>query len=112
MIEFSISPDDAELIEKIVTRAFKELYTVPAADWRRVLRESQPSKLHVLMDLTAVHANGNPLYLRELLNAPPFDFAHDIYGIRRHLDRETGELTNCFVPRYSVIVSRETPEVA
>jgi hypothetical protein len=103
MIEFSISPEDADLIEQIVNRAFKELY--PS-------QSNRPSRLHLLMDLTAVQANGNPLYLRELLNAPPFDFAHDIYGIRRHLNRETGQLANCFVPRYSVIVSRETPEVA
>lgn len=52
-----------------------------------------------IMDVTATHANGCPLRLAELLDAPKFDFAHDLAGIRRHLNRETGELMDCFVPR-------------
>lgn len=55
----------------------------------------------ILMDLTAVHANGNPLDLHGLLNAEPSDFGHDILGIRKHINRENGRLENCFVPRYS-----------
>jgi hypothetical protein len=51
------------------------------------------------MDITATHANGCHLDLDRLAAADNFNFAHDIYGIRRHLDRETGKLTNCFVPR-------------
>lgn len=54
-----------------------------------------------LMDVTAVHANGCPLELKELYSAPRFDFTHDIGGIRRHINRETGQLENCFVPRYA-----------
>lgn len=57
--------------------------------------------LDATMDLLAVHSNGNALRLEELRDAPDFDFAHDIFGIRRHLDRETGQLGDCFCPRFS-----------
>lgn len=53
------------------------------------------------MDLTAVHANGNPMRLADLLAADDFNFAHDIVGISRFLDRNTGRLTDCFSPRFS-----------
>ena len=51
------------------------------------------------MDLTAAHANGCPLDLDKLALADDFNFAHDVFGIRRHLDRDTGQLLNCFLPR-------------
>lgn len=52
------------------------------------------------MDLTACHANGNPLDLVRLLREfPAFDFSHDIVGITEHINRATGKLENCFVPR-------------
>ncbi len=55
-----------------------------------------------LMDIDACHCNGNPLKLGSLLAADDFNFSHDVFGIRRHLDRTTGKLLNCFVPRCSV----------
>jgi hypothetical protein len=58
------------------------------------------------MDIAATHASGNPLDLERLLAADDFNFAHDVFGICRHLDRETGELRNFFSPRFS------TPEAA
>jgi len=51
------------------------------------------------MDILATHLNGCPLNLKKLMLAEDFDFAHDVFGIRRHLDRETGQLKNCFFPR-------------
>lgn len=51
------------------------------------------------MDLAACHANGTPLDLDQLLGFPDFDFTHDVWGIHRHLDRSTGTLGDCFVPR-------------
>jgi hypothetical protein len=59
-------------------------------------------KVDVVMDLTACHANGCPLDLTGLLNTGPARFGHDIYGIMWHLDRETGELRNGFVPLYAL----------
>lgn len=54
-----------------------------------------------LMDITAAHCNGNPLRLTDLLAADEFNFAHDVWGIMRHIDRETGRLGDCFLPRFS-----------
>lgn len=53
-----------------------------------------------LMDLNAVQLNV-PLRLDELAAADDFNFAHDMFGIRRHLNRQTFELENCFLPRYA-----------
>lgn len=41
------------------------------------------------------------LDLEKLLAAPRFDFAHDVCGIVRHMDRTTypGKLKDCFWPR-------------
>jgi len=51
------------------------------------------------MDLTACHVNDQALDLDRLLAFEDGDFAHDIAGINRHIDRETGKLGGCFVPR-------------
>ena len=54
-----------------------------------------------IMDIDATHNNGCPLKLVELLAADDFNFVHDVFGIRANIDRTTGKLQNCFVPRYS-----------
>lgn len=59
------------------------------------------AKLDALMDVKACHLNGNPLDLQKLLGADDFNFAHDVFGIRQNLNRDTGELENCFSPRCS-----------
>ncbi len=61
--------------------------------------------LDVEMSLIACHTNGNPLRLRELLNADRFNFAHDVLGISRHICTQTGKLTGFFSPRYSAPVT-------
>lgn len=53
----------------------------------------------IIMDLEACHSNGMPLDLAGLLAAPDADFLHDLFGIRRHICRVTGEICDCFVPR-------------
>ncbi len=50
------------------------------------------------MDLTVCH-NMKHVALDVLLAAQDADFVHDLLGIHQHLDRETGELTDCFLPR-------------
>ena len=60
------------------------------------------SRLEVTMDLTACHLNGRRLDLEGLLTATPSDLIHDVAGIIRHIDRETGKLTGCFLPRYGM----------
>jgi len=57
-------------------------------------------RLDLLMDLQVVH-NTCPLDLAGLVNAKNTDFLHDVYGIINNLNRETGQLENCFLPRFS-----------
>jgi hypothetical protein len=59
------------------------------------------SRLEVSMDLTACHCVGCQLDLEGLLTATPSDLIHDVAGIMANINRETGELENCFVPRYA-----------
>ena len=42
-----------------------------------------------------------PLKLAELASAPVADFSHDVFGIRRHLNRQTKQLEDCFLPRFA-----------
>jgi hypothetical protein len=57
-------------------------------------------KMDTLMDIYAVCSH-TPLRLHELATADDFDFVHDVGGIRQHLNRQTGELRNHFVPRFA-----------
>ena len=62
----------------------------------------QYDQMTAVMDIDACHSNGCPLRLKELLEADDFNFAHDVFGIRRHIDMRTGKLTQCFLPRYAI----------
>lgn len=87
-INWDVSKEDFALIDCIVRRAlgFDDSY-----DYQELV-----------MDVTATHANGCPLDLAALFAAEDFDFVHDVFGIYRNIDRETGKLKNCFRPRFAV----------
>lgn len=85
-ISFDVTASDYLLIRRISERAVQELNV---------------NRLGTLMDVVATHANGNPLRLADLLAANAASFAHDIYGIARHLNRDTGKLMDFFEPRHS-----------
>jgi len=57
----------------------------------------------IMMDLTCVHLNAYRLRLDEMADpeARKQDVMHDIVGIHANLNRETGLLENCFVPRFA-----------
>lgn len=90
-ISFKASKQEYHLIGKIAKRASK-LASSFAVDY---------SVATANMDISACHANGNPLDLEALLAADDGNFGHDVFGIRRHINRSTGELGDCFVPRFS-----------
>jgi len=96
-VNFDVSKGDLVVILDIVARSLPLL--------NRVLGSNTEHQRDMLMDLIACHANGTPLRLADLLNANEADFAHDIFGIRRHIDRETGRLNDCFRPRFSLRVA-------
>lgn len=87
---FKITKGDADTVSKIVDRALS------VARKHRVHYD----RMDATMDITACH-NDHPLDLERLLSFPDFDFAHDVFGIRKHLNRDTGELEGLFSPRCS-----------
>lgn len=91
MISFTTNKQEHKTIQAIADRAsalgLQNGIEYPAVD--------------AAMDITAVHANGCPLRLDELLAAEPFDFTHDVFKIRRHLNRTTGQLEDFFYPRFA-----------
>lgn len=66
---------------------------------RIVERAGVDERLSLTMDLSACHANGCPLDFEKLLGFEDFSFYHDVYGIRNHINRTTGKLEHCFLPR-------------
>lgn len=50
------------------------------------------------MDICAANSDVG-LDLKKLLAFDDFNFAHDVFGIRRHMDRATAKLTGHFSPR-------------
>lgn len=87
MINFNTSKEDTKIIMAIVKRGFNpDIYK---------------DRMSMMMDISATHLNGCPLKLNDLLEADDFNFFHDIYGIASHLNRETGELEDCFLPRFA-----------
>lgn len=91
MISFKVSKEENEIICKIAHRAdelFKE-------------HNIEQTVMDTIMDLSATIAQGCPLRLDDLLAADAANFAHDVAGIRRHLDRKTGLLGDCFLPRFA-----------
>lgn len=96
MISFTVTKDDAIKISAIVRRA----ENFASENGFKV------DRMTLNMDLAACHANGTPLKLDALLVADDFNFAHDVFGINHHLDRDDnsptgGKCLNCFVPRFA-----------
>ena len=89
MIDFATlktTKDDVRLISVIAKRALELGLARPSID--------------LVMDLEAAHSV-NPLRLLDLSLASDADLMHDARGIVEHLDRETGEMRDCFSPRYA-----------
>lgn len=92
-MNFNASIFEFELAEKIADRAL----ALAGAQGVAI------SKSDMVMDIVATHVNGCSLRLDELLRANEFEFTHDVFGIRRHLDRRTGKLGDCFTPRFAIV---------
>lgn len=70
---------------------------------QRFIDEIDPNatKMTIVMDIMASHTNGCKLKLEALRDSKLSDFVHDVCGINKHIDRETGKLLDCFLPRYA-----------
>lgn len=87
-VNFNTTENEDELIIEITKRV-------------HVLHPGVFCQLNLQMDLTACHCNGNPIDFEKLLSFDDFNFNHDIFGITNCINRRTGKLENCFVPRCS-----------
>ena len=76
-----------ELVMKIAKRA-KELHA--------------GNPIETMMDIEAAHDSVG-IDLERLANARDSDFMHDVAGIAWHLNRTTGQLENCFLPRFAMV---------
>ena len=93
-VKFDISDADRLLVERIVDRAIGLIA-------KHNHKSTSASELRdLMMDLTAAHANGCPMDFARLVEADDVNIAHDVFGISRHLDRSTGQLTDFFLPRF------------
>lgn len=91
-INWNASRFEFELMSKIATRAVKMAAALGV----------EYSMSTAIMDINACHSNGCPLFLDELLKSDNSNFGHDVFGIRRHINRETGQLEGCFLPRFAM----------
>lgn len=95
MTEGRLTKADAERIMQIVDR------TLPLIMPIVVLSNAQARmfKLALFCDIAVIHLSLG-LRLDELTRAENFDLIHDVMGIYQNLDRETGTLRDCFMPRF------------
>lgn len=84
-LKWNTSIENYNILKKIVERLKDKQFDLTISD--------------SIMDLEACHANDMELDFQMLLDFDLCDFLHDIYGISYHIDRSTGKLQNCFVPR-------------
>lgn len=94
MLKWTSTKEEVETISKIVKIA------------TRILKDYKV--MNAMMDIEAVHCNGNPLRLEAMLEAGMsedqgklMDFFHDISGIWLHINRKTGKLEDGFQPRFT-----------
>lgn len=90
-VSFSCTGADRKLCRAIARRA-RDLLLQYGVD-----RDA----LDIDMDIVAAHCNGNPLRLQDLAEADDFNLLHDVSGIAKHLNRNTGKLEGFFSPRFS-----------
>jgi hypothetical protein len=83
----TLSRFEDEIVLKIARRAAHvfERFDRPVTYW--------------YMDIENCHTKAIELDLNALLAADEGTFGHDVGGIYAHLDRKTGQLLDCFVPR-------------
>jgi hypothetical protein len=94
--KFTASRTEVLLIGKIIDR------------FEAITRRKVDDRMSLMMDLEACHSNGCSLDLISMHEAASdFDLVHDVGGIRQHLDRETGQLRDFFMPRYAARYNRE-----
>lgn len=84
-----LTKEEIAKIDKIADRAMADFKSLQVADYPRV---------DLVMDLSAAHLD-IPMDLDKFLTFDDFNFRHDVSGIRHCINRISGKIDNCFVPR-------------
>jgi len=87
-MEFTIEEKDKVIISKIVKRAYG-LHLI-----------TRPGKICFAMDIYCV-CSFQAMDLGAWLTSDENNFAHDVIGIRRYLNRTGRQFNDCFSPRFS-----------
>ena len=77
------------IIAKRTLQIFREMEIDPSLDQQDIA-----ISLHLCNEFC-------PLDLERFAKGEPFHIVHDILGILRHLNHNTGLLEDCFVPRFA-----------
>lgn len=89
MVDWNITKQENSLIQKIVARF------IALAVLKYEIKQDPATNA---MDLIAAH-NDVVMDLGKLLGASDTDLLHDMFGIQKYMDRDTGKLDPCFKPR-------------
>ena len=90
------SPGTAEITAhgQTMRLILDRVYELPGVLYR-------PSRTSLQFDIELCHKH-TPLDLPALLQADDREFMHDVFGIKNHLDRQTGRLLDGFTPVFRV----------
>lgn len=110
-----IDSNTAKALANVIMRA-PGLGRCAAADIKRIVKRADALGLvrgkkrpdhwylpeTMFIDLAVCHRSCVKLDFKRWLEADDFNFIHDVAGIAKHMDRNTGELTDCFMPRFQL----------
>lgn len=88
-MNFGVTDDEIIMIDKIVRR-----FAALCAEHGKQL-----AIVETMMDIVLTHTQNHKLNFIGLLLTNDNDFAMDVIGIIKNMDRTTGKLTNGFKPR-------------
>ena len=91
MIDFANPTDDEQLFVGTIVAKYADLLDKNSIPYEKFGLEMDILRTHKLLNLR----------LKEMANCDDGNFGHDVLGIYRHLNRQTGEMEDCFVPRFS-----------
>ncbi|MCP1245388.1 hypothetical protein NKW54_05460 [Acetobacter cerevisiae] len=94
-VKFKATPAELRIIKRIGRRAAVLMRRHGSSQNYGAIR------LSVIISLVVTHSNGCPLDLERMVKADDFNLLHDVDGINRYLNTETGRLTQCFLPRFA-----------
>lgn len=90
--QYSATEEEKDIMSQIVDRVLPIAEQLGAVYYKELL----------IADMDLCHTNAYRIDLDRMLQGNIGDVGHDVFGINKYLDRSTGELTHCFVPRFAV----------